>query len=74
MNEWQSIETAPRNGTRVFICRANKGQYEWAYVARCFNKRWRIIEQINNGVTTAHTCVVDEPTHWQPLPLPPVQP
>lgn len=54
---WQPIETAPRDGTPI-LCRDN---YEIAYVVEWFRDGWI-------GADNRYWA----PTHWQPLPAPPV--
>ena len=52
--EWQPIETAPKDGTRVLV--VEDGEYHVAW--------WR------QGWTRAGDDydIAMEPTHWQPLP------
>jgi len=69
---WRSIETAPRDGTRILIAdgRSTDAAY-WSQCAKGYggSKRypWVILDETNgvNGMTETH------PTHWQPLPAPP---
>lgn len=72
---WQPIETAPKDGTRVFV-------YGWQYgvsllgVGYWFQSRtikelggWichTLPEQVVSGTFT-------DPTHWMPLPAPPTE-
>lgn len=70
MSEWQPIETAPKDGTRVLLGRA-----EWVEIGRWLaNSRayrgaplgtW--MDDADNGGPEGH----DWPTHWMPLPPPP---
>lgn len=59
MTEWQSIETAPEDGTIVII-------YEEGKAVSAFydssTKQW---------VETMDYYEVPDPTHWMPLPKPP---
>lgn len=63
MSEWQPIETAPRDGTRVLLC-GDPGNPEVVIGAN-----W-------NDIVTPNCFHVPGwgywwPTHWRPLPAPP---
>ncbi len=61
MTDWQPIETAPRDGTRVLV---------WAH-----DRAWtadRCSEGVPDFWDSDGTFI--QPTHWQPLPAPPVLP
>jgi hypothetical protein len=73
MTQWQPIETAPRDGTKVllFFPRWKDGRVIGSY---------DVVEQFRNGKREFRTekwslpfFVVGEhePTHWVPLPEPP---
>lgn len=79
MNEWQPIETAPRDGTWFIICRNSEGfesyeigRYEpmlWdKYIPVDSNLFRKEKEQIFDwsGFNNMHRA-----THWMPLPEPP---
>ena len=61
--QWREIVTAPADGTRVLVM--------WEYwsadpfVAYFKHGRW-------NGEVALSECSDDGPTHWMPLPVPPV--
>lgn len=61
--QWREIATAPKDGTRVLVM--------WEYwsadpfVAYFKHGRW-------NGEVALSECSDDGPTHWMPLPAPPV--
>lgn len=57
MNNWQPIETAPKDGTWVLAAHASSGDM--------FIVCWRGIGWINDDMGECW------PTHWQPLPEPP---
>ena len=62
--EWQPIETAPRNGTDILA-------YERiADTDRILTMRYDGVAQA--FVTNVHSFVAFEPTHWMPLPAPPI--
>ena len=71
MNEWQPIETAPKDGTRILVYNGSiyvaaweeatmtlKEKKDWVYSCYSLNG-WNYYE------------IVYEPTHWMPLPKPP---
>lgn len=59
-NGWMTIDTAPRE-TRIFVW--GGGPLRFAYMDAIGN--WRGLH---------HRPLVGQPTHWQPLLKPPVQP
>jgi hypothetical protein len=70
--EWQPIETAPMDGTRVLVRNGSEGGYytepfdigvaEWSC---CFGKKqW--------GSVACCDVSYYKPTHWMPLPKPPL--
>ena len=64
MSEWQPIETAPKDGTRILTAsRHNSGW--WLIVAEWGGKsppRW---------IDSFIGRTAQSPTHWMPLPEPP---
>jgi len=81
MSEWQDIASAPKDGTRVIVCK-------WAWVHKAVDdifddeaeKIWHLC-----FATTAHWLSdkgywtdglerLVEPTHWMPLPAAPPSP
>ena len=62
-SKWQPIETAPKNGNHILLYRYDikfVGYYGGANVG------WRI-----NAPDLP--CMWPEPTHWMPLPKPPIE-
>lgn len=59
MSEWQSIETAPRDGTWVFVYWPSMSITLYPLVAFWDGEGWDTPAGIGN---------VREPTHWMPLP------
>jgi hypothetical protein len=58
MSEWLPIETLPRDGRKVLlVCDLKAGQLIWIGSSR---------QKYGNGSGEG------KPTHWQPLPDPPV--
>lgn len=75
-NAWQSIETAPKDGTRVLASAARRGWEDRGpaiVVCAWHGRRWAIMGAINDPTypDTKDECT---PTHWQPLPTPPQEP
>lgn len=57
--EWSPIETAPNDGNDILV--AFQGQWKWVcYVAPA------------HGNGTGQHMPYAPPTHWMPLPVPPV--
>mgnify|MGYP003442310506 CR=1 FL=1 len=76
-DEWQPIETAPKDGTEVILFTSHNG----CEIVESFDAVQ--IGYWDEGNSTA--CIffrlpswrckkIGEPTHWMPLPTPPVQP
>jgi len=63
MSEWQDISTAPKDGTRILVYQRIGGPDFVRWIGAPHNK-WSI-----DGFGS-----VDKPTHWMPLPAPPVTP
>lgn len=60
--EWQPIETAPKDGTRVLIA----DEDVWMAVARFWPCNMFWIEDAASGMK------LNQPSHWMPIPAPPV--
>jgi hypothetical protein len=73
MSEWQPIETAPKDG-RVVIAYQPGGVYGngISYPASVGTTYWRDADSLNPGHWTGPYNPRDYPTHWMPLPEPPV--
>ena len=60
MSDWQPIETAPKDGTRILV--------SWTFggwnIARCLTPSGRWMTQYDRPLAV-------QPTHWMPLPEPP---
>jgi hypothetical protein len=70
---WHPIETAPRDGTEVLVCRTyahNRPEYAVAHNYDDGNG-WRDVGDI--GWAGMYGGEDNQPTHWMPLPPPPVQ-
>lgn len=67
MSEWQLIETAPKDGTRVLGCTTIRGG--GYYYPRTIY--WRRENNGFSGWRYAGSEKWGDPTHWMPLPPPP---
>lgn len=72
--EWQPIETAPTKG--AFLVFGGEWEGEWSGTYP--NNFIVLVEASGGSFSVAHTeyygpCIVG-PTHWYPLPEPPVSP
>jgi len=67
MNTWQPIETAPKDGDReIFLMEYEKGWPDGCFaVAIWKDDHW---QEMNGG------SMLDRPTHWMPIPVPPASP
>lgn len=75
-NEWQPIETAPKDGTDILVIEPLNNCY-----GKITNAFW---EKEQNKIFDGHKITIEgywaescdnqlvlEPTHWMPLPKPP---
>lgn len=80
--EWQPIETAPKDGTRIMLWRGYPrfGFWQEMVIAQWFNDSWRWPDPRENASThdvwsedDLYYGFEDEEnfTHWMPLPPPP---
>lgn len=74
-NGWMPIETAPKDGTKILtyapIIPPIKNRFGGDASAKIvINER----RTTNGGHQWWHSRADQQPTHWQPLPKPPVQP
>lgn len=63
-NEWRNIDTAPRDGTQVWLW--SERQYSrpvWGWYSGALNS-W--MAHVGD-----RTDIIKNPTHWMPLPEPP---
>lgn len=78
---WQTMDTAPKDGTIILLCHATNGfptvSGYWglaqsAHKAGVADKKhpWVILEN-TNGCNAWSNDPVHGPTHWRPLPAPP---
>ena len=73
LGAWQPIETAPRDGTEVLVCRVYEDLCRVEYaVAHNYGdgNGWRDMGDLGWAGMTGDDD--NQPTHWMPLPAPPV--
>lgn len=88
MREWQPIETAPKDGSRVLVAWVDRGNGEWHQRCVWWGKKFDISGYDESNELTlwrsewTDGCVESfgyeevrayEPTHWMPLPAPPIE-
>ena len=66
MNEWQPIETAPRDGTEILLFDADTDPTIYVGGYDYDGRYWFYSELLAQDVVGEAT-----PTHWMPLPEPP---
>lgn len=80
MNGWQTIDTAPRDGTAVLVMRDLWPGTETGHATECNGHNTYVAMWWSDEGTGAWICYMDrvseprcpvEPTHWMPLPTPP---
>lgn len=69
MNDWKPIETAPKDGTPVdlWVLGDRTADCTWNKT----RKRWEHWWGLDGGM--GRSAVDGEPTHWMPLPEPPMK-
>lgn len=71
-DQWQPIETAPKDGTRVLVARYMP-PYGWILG----HANWRVVREVSgwvsHGLGAFGELGLADPTHWRPLPAPPTQ-
>lgn len=65
-NAWRPIESAPRDGTDIIVYRPN---FSGDYIPQVGVDYWGVKSPQCWRKSNSHT----QPTHWQPLPLPPTK-
>lgn len=63
MSDWQLIETAPKDGTKILTFCPGNPRAEWPV-----NRKDRIAVNEWRGTTWYRTSSEAPPTHWMPLP------
>ena len=63
MTEWQHINSAPKDGTRIIVYRP---KFDKNYIPQVGMDYWH--KQLNCWAKSRSDC---QPTDWQPMPLPP---
>ena len=68
--EWQPIDTAPRDGTRILLAWAGSEVTEGYWMGDSSRNYWGVVGwfSIDEDVLTSRPS---RPSHWMPLPQPP---
>lgn len=75
--DWQPIETAPKDGTKILGFEPHPTITPKEPTFRCVCMRWNDTKWRGHGrptfawVTAESGSLVYDPTHWMPLPSPP---
>jgi hypothetical protein len=67
--EWQPIETAPKDGTLVLLLDIHGNHRIGGYELNCQNRKWGTGWE--GGDWDFKIDFDPQPTHWMPLPQPP---
>lgn len=76
MSDWQHIDTAPKDGTRLLLfCRDYDppffvGNYNWTELPTDHEDYWAGWS-FSEELISNHCEIEPEPTHWMPLPAAP---
>ena len=66
-NSWQPIDTAPRDETPILLFSPDAREHV-PMLGRCFDNEWY------DYWSDSKPAIDADPTHWMPLPAPPVTP
>lgn len=67
---WQTLESAPKDGSRILVCWARPGE-ETHYELVFWNEYRDAWSASDGGWGSDRWRADDAPTHWMPLPEPP---
>lgn len=67
MSKWQSIETAPKDGTVIWAFNGEQGRMKW--ISGDGYALWSWDDETLADIDASP----DQPTNWMPLPEPPEQ-
>lgn len=70
MSAWQTIETAPRDGTAVLVTDGQTQRVAWTQHPE---KDGNFLVWCYYVTRSGASAVMNQPTHWMPLPAPPVR-
>jgi hypothetical protein len=76
VSDWQHIETAPKNGTRIIVLEAGRYPYmaAWASFYSPFYRAEVDGWWTSSDPSQAHVTLPEDATAWMPLPEPPAPP
>jgi hypothetical protein len=78
MSDWQDIATAPKDGSAILIFQSQKPSFATAMDGQKFDDPryaigyWRVWEDGAKWMWGNRNCGEVSPTHWMPLPSPPM--
>jgi len=68
MTKWQPIDTAPKDGTEIMLCRLHVKKKWICTIGNRVGRHWLS----NDGGDPEWSSLISfKPTHWMPLPAPP---
>ena len=67
--DWQPIETAPKDGTYVILMRLDN-----ELACEVCGGSWNLFPKQGEEGLHGFNAWLDNPTHWMPLPSPPINP
>lgn len=68
MNDWKTIDTAPKDGTKVDLWMNGR-----RFVDCYWSKKNNVWYCLNSDKEGNRYKIYKEPTHWMPLPQPPTK-
>lgn len=73
MSEWQPIETAPKDGTRIIMTNGAWVDFGWFSHSVWLGPRAAKGAWVGDDPRDGRGALdgIHEPTHWMPLPAPP---
>ena len=63
--KWQPIETAPKDGTTVLVYEGYYKSGDLIHTAQYSARQWVVLDGMEGDF------MLEDPTHWMPLPEPP---
>jgi len=73
MSEWQPIETAPKDGTRILAFFPQQIDCYTILTVNFTRDQWALCPYGGYDFCSIEFGETEDPTHWMPLPNPPKQ-